>query len=186
MGGSSLPARFLYKFGGLAQIPSCLPRMAHLVPLMNDCYMATLFKKLVAEHYNQDEIKQVIQDAGLTFSQLIHRMPMEGTKSLSLCKTAEEYGITHDHFKEWVQYTNEKVEKEESSTFRIIEASMVDYTEKKDKTDELKMEISMLRAELDVYKNIALLKQTHEELQRTAEILASTLEEERAAKRARA
>jgi chromosome segregation ATPase len=46
--------------------------------------------------------------------------------------------------------------------------------------------IQELQEQLDICKSIALLKQTHEELQRTAEILASTLEEERAAKRARA
>ena len=45
--------------------------------------------------------------------------------------------------------------------------------------------IQELQEQLDICKSIALLKQTHEELQRTAEILASTLEEERAAKRAR-
>lgn len=46
--------------------------------------------------------------------------------------------------------------------------------------------IQELQDQLDVYKAIALLKQMQEETQRTADILASTLEEERAAKRARA
>jgi hypothetical protein len=40
--------------------------------------------------------------------------------------------------------------------------------------------------QLDMCQSIALLKQMQEETQRTAEILSSTLEEERAAKRPRA
>ena len=43
-----------------------------------------------------------------------------------------------------------------------------------------------LQMQVDVYKSISLLKQMQEETQRTAEILASTLAEEREAKRQRA
>ena len=160
--------------------------MAHLVPLMNDCYMATLFKKLVAEYYDQDEIKQVIKDAGLTHRQLLARIPLEGTRTMCLFKEAEKYGINNEQFKEWVQYNNEKAEDEGISSGLVIEKSMMDYPGRKDEVSELKMELCKLKAELDVYKNIALLKQMQGELQRTTEVLASTLEEERAAKRARA
>ena len=147
--------------------------MAHLVPRMIDCYMASMFKKLVAEYYNHDEIKQVIKDSGLTFEQLIVRLPMEDTRTLDLLKEAEKYGISNDQF-------------DECGASFSIKKSMTEYPGKKDETSQLKMEISTLKAELEVYKNIALLKQMQEELQRTTEILASTLEEERAAKRAHA
>ena len=56
---------------------------------------------------------------------------------------------------------------------------------RKDKQIQSK-KLQDLQVQLDMCQSIALLKQMQEETQRTAEILSSTLEEERAAKRPRA
>lgn len=54
------------------------------------------------------------------------------------------------------------------------------------KNFQQKKRMEELQAKVDVYHGMALLKQMQEEVQRTADVLATTLEEQRAAKRARA
>ena len=69
--------------------------------------------------------------------------------------------------------------------WELGEKSEENETLRKDKQAQGK-KIRELQEQLDMCQSIALLKQMQEEAQRTVEILASTLEEERAAKRPRA
>lgn len=157
-------------------------------------------KSKIAEKRSLDEMKESLQSQTVKLEKIESDVQLQAADVVDIkngvCGVIPDYQKKITNLEEALAHKTKLCDRIEGQKGRLtmeINKLKWEVTELNDKTTSLQLQnsqqnkkIQELQEQLDICKSIALLKQTHEELQRTAEILASTLEEERAAKRARA